>query len=360
MPTDLFTSHTVGALALPNRVVMAPMTRSRASADHIPTAIMAEHYAARADGGLLISEGTAPNVDGCGYPRIPGIWSEEQISSWKVVTDAVHAAGGRIAIQLMHTGRVSHTLNMPEGATVLAPSAVPHASEKMYTDQSGLQDYPVPRAMTEAEVEASIEAFVSAARNARAAGFDAVELHGANGYLIDQFLSPNTNQRDDRWGGDREGRSRFALEVARRVAEAIGADRLGIRLSPGGRFNGIEPWDSVGPDFVWLTRKLGALGLAFLHIVDLVSMGGPEVPDALKAELREAFPGTVILSGGYDRARADADLAAGKGDLVAFGRAFLANADLVTRLREGSSLNAADMDTFYTPGPEGYNDYPTL
>ena len=359
MPTNLFTPHTLGVLSLPNRIVMAPMTRSRATRDHTPTPIMAEHYAARADAGLLITEGTAPDANGCGYPRIPGLWSEAQVAGWKAVTDAVHSAGGRIAVQLMHTGRVGHPLNMPGGAALLAPSAVPLDGE-MYTDQQGPQPHPVSRAMTGAEVEAAIESFVTAARNARAAGFDAVEIHGANGYLVDQFLSPNTNLRADQWGGGIEGRGRFALEIARRMADAIGADRVGIRLSPFGVFNGILPWESVDADFIWLARQLGTLGLAYLHLVDHSSMGAPAVPDALKAAMGEAFGGNVVLSGGYDRERADADLAAGKGHLVAFGRPFLANPDLVTRLRIGAALNPPDFGTFYTPGPKGYNDYPTL
>jgi len=359
MSTDLFSSFTLGALSLPNRVVMAPMTRSRATPDHTPTPIMADYYAARADAGLLITEGTAPDPHGCGYARIPGLWSEVQVDGWRAVTDAVRAAGGRIAVQLMHTGRVGHPLNLPEGAALLGPSDAAAPGE-MYTDQRGPQPHPAPRAMTDAEVEAAVEGFVAASRNAIAAGFDAVELHGANGYLIDQFLTPSVNTRADRWGGDREGRARFALEVARRASDAIGADRLGVRLSPFGVFNGIQPWEGLESDFIWLAQQLGRLGLAYLHLVDHSSMGAPEVPAGLKAGLREAFGGAFILSGGYDRARADADLAAGQGDLVAFGRPYLANPDLVTRLRAGADLNAPDFNTFYTPGPEGYTDYPTL
>jgi N-ethylmaleimide reductase len=281
------------------------------------------------------------------------------VAGWRAVTDAVHDAGGRIAVQMMHTGRVGHPLNMPAGAEVLAPSANANPGE-MYTDQQGPQPYPVARPMTDAEVEQAIVGYVTASRNAIAAGFDMVELHGANGYLIDQFLSPNVNQRQDRWGGDREGRARFALEVARRVTDAIGAGRVGIRLSPYGVFNGVQPWEGLEADFTWLAQQLGQLGLAYLHIVDHSSMGAPAVPDSVKAAMREAFGGAVILSGGYDRARADADLAAGKGELVAFGRAYLANPDLPERLRVGAPLNPPDFALFYTPGPEGYLDYPTL
>ncbi len=360
MSVDLFSPYSLGPLSLPNRIVMAPMTRCRARTDHVPTPIMAQYYAARAEAGLLITEGAAPDANGLGYARIPGLYSEAQLTGWRAVTDAVHAAGGRIAVQVMHTGRVSHPLNMPPGAEVLAPSAVALEGEMMYTDQQGPQPYPTPRAMSDGEVEAAIEHFVSAAEKARSAGFDMVEIHGANGYLVDQFFSPVTNRRGDRWGGGREGRGRFALEIARRMVEAIGADRVGIRLSPYGVFNGIQPWTELDSDFTWLAQELGRLELAYLHLVDHSAMGAPPVPDGIKAALREAFGGTLILSGGYDRQRADADLAAGKGDLVAFGRPYLSNPDLPARLRGGSPLNPPNFDTFYTPGPEGYTDYPTL
>ncbi len=359
MSVDLFSPYSLGPLSLPNRIVMAPMTRCRARPDHVPTPIMAQYYAARAEAGLLITEGSSPDANGLGYARIPGLYTEEQLAGWREVTEAVHAAGGRIAVQVMHTGRVSHPSNMPPGAEVLAPSAVVLEGE-MYTDQQGLQPYPTPRAMRDDEVEATADHFVSASKNARYAGFDMVEIHGANGYLVDQFFSPVTNRRSDRWGGSREGRGRFALEIARRAAEAIGADRVGIRLSPYGVFNGIQPWDEIDGDFTWLARELGRLGLAYLHLVDHSAMGAPPVPEGIKAAMREAFGGTIILSGGYDRRRADADLAAGKGDLVAFGRPYLANPDLPERLRSGSPLNPPDFDTFYTPGPKGYTDYPTL
>jgi len=359
MSAGLFAPYTLGTLSLPNRVVMAPMTRSRATPDHTPTPLMAEYYAARADGGLLITEGIAPDPNGCGYPRIPGLWSQAQVAAWKVVTQAVHDAGGRMSAQLMHTGRVGHPLNLPEGAAVLAPSAVAAPGE-MYTDQQGPQPHPEPRAMTADEIEATIQGFVTAGRNAIAAGFDLVEVHGANGYLVEQFLSPDTNQRQDGWGGGIQGRGRFAIEVCRRLAAAIGADHVGIRLSPLGAFNGVVPWEGAEADFTWLAKELGALKLAYLHLVDHSSMGAPVVPDTLKAAITQAFGGTIILSGGYDRQRADADLAAGKGDLVAFGRPFLANPDLVTRLQKGAPLNPPDFGTFYTPGAKGYTDYPTM
>lgn len=359
MSNLLFSSYKLGNLELPNRVVMAPMTRSRSTADHVPTEIMAEYYASRAAAGLLITEGTAPTANGCGYARIPGIWNEEQIAGWKVVTDAVHAAGGRIALQIMHTGRVAHPLNMPAGGKVIAPSAT-RISGEIQTDLKGPQPHPEAQAMRVADIEVAIDGYVQAAKNAIEAGFDAVELHGANGYLIDQFLSPSANLRRDSWGGDIKGRARFALEVGRRTAAAIGADQVGIRLSPFGVFNDIRPWDTLAEDFKWLAQKLGSLGLAYLHIVDHSAMGAPPVPDALKDAIRDHFGGAIILSGGYARDRAEEDLVAGKGHLVAFGRPFLANSDLVTRLQHGAELNEPDFATFYTPGPKGYSDYPVL
>jgi N-ethylmaleimide reductase len=356
---DLFSSFALGSLTLPNRVVMAPMTRSRADADHVPTPIMADYYTQRADAGLIITEGTGPDANGTAYARIPGIWNDAQIAGWKVVTDAVHAKGGRIAIQLMHCGRIGHPLNLAEGAELVAPSAIAAPGE-MYTDQEGPKPHPVPREMTEADIEATLEGYAQAARNAIAAGFDMVELHGANGYLVDQFISPNSNTRTDAWGGDIQGRGRFALAAARRIAAAIGKDRVGIRLSPGGVFNGIVPWEGMADDFTWLAGALGELGLAFLHIVDHSAMGAPPVSGDLKQAMRAAFGGPVILVGGYDRDTADGDLAADKGELIAFGRPFISNPDLVARLRAGAELAAPDFGTFYTPGEKGYTDYPTL
>lgn len=363
MPADLFAPYDLGPIVLSNRVVMAPMTRSRATPDHVPTPIMADYYGARASGGLLITEGVAPAPEGCGYARIPGAWSAEQEAAWAPVARAVHEGGGRIFMQLMHTGRIGHPLNMPEGAALLAPSALA-APGTMYTDQQGPQPHPVPRAMTAAEVEEALDSFVQAARHAVAAGFDGVELHGANGYLIEQFLSPDSNQRGDAWGGPVTrgslGRARFAVEAARRTAEAIGPERVGIRLSPHGVFNGISPWEGLAEEYVVLAEALGALELAYVHLVDHSAMGAPPVPRETKEAIAQAFGGTVILAGGFDRDAAEAALDDGLGQLVAFGRPYLANPDLVRRLREGAELNPPDFSTFYTPGAKGYLDYPTL
>jgi len=358
MPIDLFAPFSLGSQELTNRVVMAPMTRNRALGN-VPNDLMAQYYAQRAAAGLIITEGTTPSPDGLGYPRIPGIFSEAQVEGWRLVTERVHARGGHIFLQLMHTGRIGHPANLPEGAEVLGPSAVAAAGE-IYTDALGMQPHPVPRAMTEGDLARVIAAFALGARNAIAAGFDGIELHAANGYLLEQFLNPGSNQRKDAWGGSPEGRSRLILEVARAAAEAIGAERVGIRLSPHGVFNDMAPFDGIPETYTELARRLSALGLVYLHLVDHSAMGAPPVPEATKAALRAAFPGTFILSGGYDRARAEADLAAGRGDLVAFGRPFLANPDLVARLQKGAALAEPDMTAFYTPGEKGYTDYPAM
>jgi N-ethylmaleimide reductase len=333
------------------------MTRSRASAGGVPNALMAEYYGQRAAAGLIVTEGTSPSPNGLGYPRIPGLFDQAQVAGWKLVTDAVHAKGGTIFAQLMHTGRVGHPLNLPAGAELLAPSAVAAPGE-MYTDAKGMQPHPVPRAMTDAEVRAAIQEHVDAARNAIAAGFDGVELHGANGYLLEQFLSPNTNLRTDDWGGSVEKRIRLVVEVARAVAAAIGGERVGLRLSPYGVNAGMTAYGETDETHRALVKALAPTGIQYVHLVDHSAMGAPPVPAALKAELRKAWPRTFILAGGFDRAGAEAALKEGRADLVALGRPFLANPDLLTRLERNLPLNAPDFATFYTPGAKGYTDYP--
>jgi N-ethylmaleimide reductase len=354
----LFSKATLGTLTLQNRLVMSPMTRNRATGN-IPNELMAEYYAQRASAGLIITEGTSPSPNGLGYPRIPGIFSAAQVAGWKLVTDAVHAKGAKIFIQFMHCGRVAHPLNLPAGARVLAPSAVAAAGD-MYTDAEGMKPNAVPQAMTEADIKTAIEEFAQAARNAVAAGFDGVELHGANGYLLEQFIRPNSNQRTDRYGGPIENRARFVLEVADAVIEAIGKDRVGIRLSPYGVFNDMPLYEGMEADYTYLAQQLNARGLVCIHLVDHSSEGAPVVPDAIKKMFRNTFKDKLILSGGYDAARAESDLAAGKCDLIAVGRPFLANPDLVERWKTGAALNDPDMGTFYTPGAKGYTDYPAL
>jgi N-ethylmaleimide reductase len=354
----LFLKITLGSLTLQNHLVMAPMTRNRATGN-IPNELMAQYYAQRATAGLIITEGTSPSPNGLGYPRIPGIFSAAQIAGWKRVTDEVHAKGAKMFIQFMHCGRVGHALNLPASAHILAPSAVAAVGE-MYTDADGMKPNGAPQAMTEADIRATIEEFAQSAKNAVAAGFDGVELHGANGYLLEQFIRPNSNQRTDRYGGSIENRARFVLEVADAVISAIGKDKLGIRLSPFGVFNDMPLYDAMEADYNYLAQQLNARGLVYIHLVDHSSMGAPSVPASMKATFRNVFTGKLILSGGYDAARAESDLAAGKCDLIAVGKPFLANPDLVARWKTGAAVNAPDMSTFYTPGAKGYTDYPVL
>ncbi len=359
MTKQLFQPAQLGSITLANHVVMAPMTRNRATADHIPTDIMPLYYAQRASVGLIITEGTAPSPNGEGYARIPGIHSAEQVAGWRAVTDAVHAEGGKIFIQMMHTGRVSHASHLIGNAEVVAPSAVVAAGQ-IYTDTAGMQDHTTPRAMTTAEVKQTIQEFVKAAENAVEAGFDGVELHAANGYLIEQFIAPNTNLRTDEYGGSVENRSRFVLEVAEATGKSIGFDKVGIRLSPYGVFNDIKPYDETDETYQYLAEKLNELGLVYLHLVDHESMGAPAVPAHSVNAIRERFTGTLILSGGYDVEGAEAALESGKANLVAFGRPVLATPDFVERSKIGAELNQPDYDTFYTPGEKGYTDYLVL
>jgi len=354
----LFSSTTLGPLALQNRLVMAPLTRSRAIGN-VPNDLMVQYYAQHASAGLIITEGTSPSPNGVGYARIPGIYSAEQIAGWKRVTAAVHPLGAKIFVQLMHCGRIAHPLNLPAGARILAPSAVAAAGE-MYTDAKGMQPNAIPAAMTEADIKSTIAEYAQAAQNAVAAGFDGVELHGANGYLLEQFFRPTSNQRTDRYGGSIENRARFVLEVAMAVIGAVGKDKVGIRLSPFGAFNDMPPYATTEADYTWLAGELNTAGLVYIHLVDHSSMGAPPVPESMKATFRSVFKRTLILSGGYDAVRAESDLEASKCDLVAFGRPFLANPDLVARWKSGAAINAPDMSTFYTPGAKGYTDYPTL
>ena len=354
--TALFSPYRLGRVVLHNRIVMAPMTRSRCPGN-LPGHNVVTYYTQRATAGLIITEGTSPSANGLGYARIPGLFTDAQVAAWRHVTDAVHAHGGHIFAQLMHTGRVGHAANLPVGGRVLAPSAIA-APGQMYTDAAGLQDHPVPEVMTEADIEAAITEFVAASDNAIKAGFDGVELHGANGYLIDQFLNVASNQRTDRWGGSVDNRARFALAVAERVAAKIGADRVGIRLSPYGGAGGMVADADTDALYTQLASALSAMGLAYIHVVDHSAMGGPKPKPELIAAMRKAFKGTFILAGGYDAARATADITAGNGDLIAFGRPWISNPDLAHRLEKGLELTATDYATLYTPGDKGYIDYP--
>ena len=354
----LFSPTKLGPLTLQNRLVMSPLTRNRAIGN-VPNDLMVEYYSQRASAGLIITEGTSPSPNGLGYPRIPGFFSAEQTAAWKKVTDAVHAKGARIFVQFMHTGRIGHPNNLPAGAAVVGPSAVAAAGE-IYTDAEGPKPHATPKALSEADIKTAIGEYVRAAKNAVAAGFDGVELHGANGYLLEQFIRPNSNKRSDAYGGAIENRARFVLEVAEAVIAAIGKDKVGIRLSPYGAFNDMPPYPEMEADYTYLARKLNELGLLYVHLVDHSAMGAPKVPQSIKDTFRKEFKGALILSGGYDAARAEADLEAGKADLIAFGRPFLANPDLIKRWQSGAPINPPDPSTFYTPGPKGYTDYPVL
>lgn len=352
----LFDRYELGTLSLANRIVMAPMTRSR-STENVPGDLVATYYAQRASAGLLITEGTSPSPNGLGYPRIPGIFDEKTAAGWKKVAEAVHAKNGKVFIQLMHTGRVSSELNLPAGAKVVGVTDKVLDGE-MYTDVKGMQPHTKPHALTDAEIESTIGEYVNAAKLAVAAGIDGVEIHGANGYLVEQFLNANVNTRTDGWGGSAENRNRFALEVAKRTVAAIGADRVGIRLSPYGVFNGTGAFDGVDDQYIALVRELSALKLAYVHVLDHSAMGAPPVPEALKSALRENFKGTFILAGGFNAETAEKALQQKQADLIAIGRPFLANPDLVERYTHGHPLAEADGSTFYTPGEKGYTDYP--
>jgi N-ethylmaleimide reductase len=337
---------------------MAPMTRCRADAHYVPTGLAATYYEQRSSAGLIVTEGTAPSPNGQGYARIPGLWSDAQVVGWAEVTRRVHLNGAKMFAQLMHTGRVSHPLNMPTGAEVLAPSAVRLETGQMWTDAKQMQDYPMPRAMTLHEVEAAVAEHVAAARRAMRASFDGVELHGANGYLTEQFLNPHTNLRTDRYGGSIENRTRFALEVVRAMAEAIGKEKIGIRLSPYGTASGMTPYPEVDETYTLLASDLSSIGIAYVHVVDHSSMGAPPVPAAIKSTIRERFRGSYIAAGGFDLESAEKVIDAKQADLIAFARLFLANPDLVSRFAHGWTLAKPDMTKAYSPGPEGYTDYP--
>lgn len=352
----LFTPAKVGATEVKNRMVMSPMTRCRAIGN-VPNDLMATYYAQRAGAGLIITEGTSPSPNGLGYARIPGIFSNEQVEGWKKVTSAVHHNGGKIFVQLMHTGRISHPLNLPGGAQVLAPSAVKPAGH-MWTDQQQMQEFPVPKAMTAEEIQTTKAEFVTAAKNAIEAGFDGVELHSANGYLLEQFLSPISNLRTDNYGGSIENRSRFVIETITEVAAAIGKDKTGIRLSPYGVASDMPHYPEIDATYKYLAEQLNNIGIAYIHVVDHSALGAPAVPLEIKQAIRSIFKNTFILAGGHDKEKAEAELQSGLCDLAAFGRPFISNPDLVERYKNNLPLSPdLHMDLFYTADGKGYTDY---
>jgi N-ethylmaleimide reductase len=356
-PQHLFFPLQLGPLMLPNRLVMAPMTRGRAEADGTPNEAIARYYRMRADAGLLVTEATAISPQGRGWVGAPGIWNDAHVGGWRRVTEAVHKRDGRIFLQLWHMGRVSHP-DFQGGELPVGPSAIAAIGES-HTPK-GRQPYVTPRELSRDGIQAIVADYAAAARRAREAGFDGIELHGANGYLIDQFLRDGSNRREDEYGGNAPNRARFLLEVTRAVSEAWEPERVGVRLSPTGNYNDMRDSDPAGT-FTHAARELDRLGIAYLHVSEPLPGHMLHVPlPPVTPALRKAFRGTLIVNGGYGADRADDAIRAREADLVAFGMPFLANPDLVTRFRTGAALNQPDFATLYTPGEKGYLDYPTL
>ncbi len=359
MQPNLFTPLQFEAFETPNRIFMAPLTRCRADAGHVPSDLNAEYYRQRASAGLIISEATSVSPRGFGYPNTPGIFTADQVVGWQKVTKSVHEAGGRIFLQLWHVGRISHPAFQPDGDTPVAPSAIKPAG-KVFTGTS-MEDYVTPRALDISEIPGIIAEYVHGAENAKLAGFDGVEIHNANGYLLDQFLRDGTNRRTDSYGGSVENRARLTLEVTRAVVDVWGADRVGIRLSPGGVFNDMKDSDPL-KIFSHVLTELTPLDLAYAHITQVTAQDiahGAESGIGPR-ELRAFYPGRIVTAGGFTRASGDQALAEGWADAIAFGVPFLSNPDLPARFLRDVPLNEPDEATFYAPGAEGYTDYPSL
>lgn len=349
---NLFTPGKIGTLDVPNRIIMAPMTRNRANFENVPSDISVEYYAQRASAGLIITEGTAPSTEGIGYVRTPAIQSPEQIAAWKRITDAVKAKGGRMYLQLMHVGRVGHVANRPSKQPLIAPSAI-RAKGQVVTDQ-GMQDFDMPRALETNEIPGVIAEYAQATRNAFAAGFDGVQLHGASGYLPMQFLSSGSNQRTDKYGGSVPNRIRFVLETLEAMIAAAGSSqKVSLKISPAMPFNDVHD-DNPAETYSELVKEVSKLNLAFLHVLQSDPM-----PNAFEL-LRPLYKGTFAAVGGFTRETGNAFLAAGKADFIVFGKLFLANPDLPERFAKNAPLNAWDATTFYQGGTKGYIDYPTL
>ena len=349
MPT-LFDPLRLGDLRLPNRIVMSPLTRCRASAGRIPNVMMRDYYAQRASAGLIISEATSVTPMGVGYPDTPGIWSDAQVRGWEEITRAVHDMGGRIALQLWHVGRISHPIYL-DGAQPVGPSAM--AAEGHVSLMRPEQPYPIPRALTLEEIPGVVEAYRQGAANAKRAGFDGVEIHGANGYLLDQFLQDSANKRTDRYGGSIENRARLMLDVTDAVLDVWGAGRVGMHLAPRGDAHSMGD-SNPKATFGYVAHELGRRGIAFICARER------QGPDALGSYLKKQFGGAFIANEGFSLASAEAALANGNADAVAFGKPFIANPDLVDRFRRRAALNEPKPETFYAKGAEGYVDYPTL
>jgi N-ethylmaleimide reductase len=368
MTPTLFTPVTLGRIALPNRIVMAPLTRSRAGAGNVPNAMNVEYYRQRASAGMIITEATQISQQAQGYAWTPGVHSDAQIAGWAKVADAVHQAGGRIVMQLWHVGRVSHPSFQPDGALPVAPTVMPVPGKTFIADADGngiWADIPEPQALDLAGIAEIVADYAQAARKAIAAGMDGVEIHAANGYLIDQFINSNSNHRTDAYGGSIENRIRFLLEVVDAVAGAVGADRVGVRLTPMGRFIGMGD-DTPEETFGQIASALDGRGLAYLHLVEPSTLGVETDTafdprwDAVVLRMRQLYTGKLLLAGGYDQASAERALADGRGDAIAFGKLFIANPDLPRRFAEGAPLNEPDRASFFGGDASGYVDYPSL
>lgn len=356
--TDLFTPARFGAIDLANRIVMSSLTRNRAGAGNVPTPLVAEYYRQRASAGLILTEASPVCPEAHGYPRTPGIHTAAQIAGWQGVTDAVHRAGGKIALQLWHVGRISHPDLQPGGQLPVAPSAI-RAAGQTFTGQ-GMKDFVTPRALETDEIPGLVATYAQAAKNALAAGFDGVEVHAGNGYLLDQFLRSSTNRRTDAYGGSKEKRARLLLEVLDAVAAAIGNERVGLRLSPVTNFNDIRD-DAPQDSFDYVVTQLNPRRLAFLDILQGTGGAPREQWEPFDYDrLRSLYEGNLILNNGYDFATAQSAIGAGKADAIAFGRLLLANPDLVERFRRGAPLNPPDYDRLYVGEEKGYTDYPSL
>jgi len=360
----LLTPVQVGRYSLPNRLVMAPLTRNRASADELaPQAMHATYYAQRASAGLILTEATQISPQGIGYPLTPGIYSDAQVTAWKAVTDAVHARGGHIFLQLWHVGRISHPSLQPDGALPVAPSAI--APQGMANTYSGEQPFVTPRALELEEIPGIIADYRKAAENALAAGFDGVEVHSANGYLLDQFLQDGSNHRTDAYGGSIENRARLLFEVLETVIDVWGSDRVGIRLSPSGTFNDISDSNPKAL-FSYVVESLNRYNLAYLHLIeprtgnDAANPAHPDAIDLTTAYFRTIYTGILLSAGGYTQESGNGAIAAGETDLVVYGRLYISNPDLVERFRLNAPLNPYDRNTFYGGDERGYIDYPTL
>lgn len=351
----LLMPFTKGQFKLKNHLVMAPMTRSRAI-DNIPNRLMQKYYGERTGAGLIVTEGTAPAPEALGYPRIPGIFSEEQVEAWKPITTKVHQDGTKMFLQLMHTGRIGHNDNLPKGVSLVSPTAL-KAEGQIFTDTKGLQDFSEPVALTKEGIKKVIDGFVSAAKNAIKAGFDGVEIHGANGYLLEQFLNPNANNRRDEYGGNVENRSRLTIEVARAVTQAIGKEKVGIRFSPFSQLGDLALYDEeeTTVTYAGLAQNLDELDMAYIHI----AVNAP-IPEKTFQTIRDNFSNTIILSNGLTPETGEEALHDSFADLVAFARSFLSNPDFVERIKAEAELNPVDYDNLYTPGSVGYIDYPKM